>query len=109
MSQEFEGQDPLVLAHQAERDLNSNQAKQGSNTSDSSKNPILIASNTILIAAFVDNESGVDTGVTNRFPGSTVQVGSSSTGREIPVEEGGEISAEGRSASEILVQLRGQC
>lgn len=29
MSQEYEGQDPLVIAQQAERDLNSNALKQG--------------------------------------------------------------------------------
>ena len=29
MSKEYEGQDPLVLAQQAERDLNSYQKKQG--------------------------------------------------------------------------------
>ncbi len=35
MSKEYEGQDPLAIAQQAERDLNSNAMKQG--TSDSSK------------------------------------------------------------------------
>ena len=38
MSQEYEGQDPLAIAQQAERDLNSNQAKLGSSKSDSSMN-----------------------------------------------------------------------
>ena len=41
------------------------------------------------------NESGVDTNVTTKFPGSTVKVGSSASGagdnREIPVDEGGDI------------------
>ena len=36
MSQEYEGQDPLVIAQQAERDLNSNALKQGYGGSDSS-------------------------------------------------------------------------
>lgn len=35
MSKEYEGQDPLVLAQQAERDLNSHQAKHGISTADS--------------------------------------------------------------------------
>ena len=43
MSKEYEGQDPLVLAQQAERDLNSYQAKQGlpqsSKAGDSSTSP----------------------------------------------------------------------
>lgn len=36
MSAEFKGQDPIKLAQQAERDLNSNGAKTGSSGSDSS-------------------------------------------------------------------------
>lgn len=43
----------------------------------------------------IANESGVDTNVTTKFPGSTVKVGSSASGagdnREIPVDEGGDI------------------
>lgn len=35
MSAEYEGQDPLAIAQQAERDLNSHQAKHGASTSDS--------------------------------------------------------------------------
>ena len=35
MSKEYEGQDPLDIAAQAEKDLNSNSAKQGANASDS--------------------------------------------------------------------------
>ena len=35
MSQEYEGQDPMALAQQAERDLNSHQAKHGYSSSDS--------------------------------------------------------------------------
>ena len=45
-------------------------------------------------------ESGVDESVTSKFPGSTVQVGSAASGagdnREIPIEEGGDLSASGR-------------
>lgn len=44
---------------------------------------------------YTANESGVDTNVTTKFPGSTVKVGSSASGagdnREIPVDEGGDI------------------
>jgi len=36
MSAEYEGQDPLVLAQRAERDLNSHGAKHGNSTADSS-------------------------------------------------------------------------
>lgn len=35
MSAEYEGKDPLALAQEAERDLNSRGAKQGHNSSDS--------------------------------------------------------------------------
>ncbi len=35
MSAEYEGKDPLALAEQAERDLNSHGAKHGYNSSDS--------------------------------------------------------------------------
>lgn len=41
----------------------------------------------------------MDESVTNKFPGSTVTVGSAASGagdnREIPVEEGGEVKADG--------------
>jgi len=44
---------------------------------------------------FPASESGVDTSVTNKFPGSTVKVGSAASGagdnREIPVDEGGDL------------------
>ena len=35
MSKEYEGQDPLALAHQAERDLNSHGAKHGWSSGES--------------------------------------------------------------------------
>ncbi|KAL9098582.1 MAG: hypothetical protein Q9163_005791 [Psora crenata] len=77
MSKEYEGQDPLALAQQAERDLNSHQAKHGAATDLSA------------------SESGVDTNVTTKFPGAEVKVGSAASGagdnREIPVDEGGDI------------------
>lgn len=37
MSKEYEGQNPLDIAAQAEKDLNSNSAKQGTGGSDSGK------------------------------------------------------------------------
>lgn len=37
MSAEYQGQDPIKLATQAEQDLNSYAAKQGKTSSDSSK------------------------------------------------------------------------
>ena len=41
MSNLYEGQDPIAIAKQAERDLNSHQAKHGVSTADSSKTPRL--------------------------------------------------------------------
>ncbi|KAG9654467.1 hypothetical protein KCU98_g6819, partial [Aureobasidium melanogenum] len=76
MSAEYQGQDPLKLAQQAERDLNSHGAKQGQSNSDSAL------------------ESGVDESVTNKFPGAEVNVGStgSSNNQGIPLSEGGDIN-----------------
>ncbi|KAM5436821.1 hypothetical protein McanMca71_001938 [Microsporum canis] len=66
-------------AYQAERDLNSYQAKTGrrKDISDTTQ------------------DTGVDAGVENKFPGSQVRVGPGSTAsgsdnRVIPPEEGGE-------------------
>ncbi|MCJ1273882.1 hypothetical protein MMC21_001675 [Puttea exsequens] len=77
MSKEYEGQDPMVLAKQAENDLNSHQAKHGYSSGESA------------------NESGVDTNVENKFPGAQVKYGSAASGagdnREIPVDEGGDL------------------
>lgn len=78
MSEQYKDQDPMVLAEQAERDLNSHQAKTGGyNTSDTA------------------TETGVDPGVTKKFPDSSVMVGSAASGagdnREIPVQEGGDL------------------
>ncbi|KAI9824634.1 MAG: hypothetical protein M1819_000835, partial [Sarea resinae] len=77
MSAEYEGQDPLKIAQQAEKDLNSQAAKQGHGLSSST------------------TESGVDEAAASNFPGSTVQYGSAASGagdnREIPLSEGGDI------------------
>lgn len=57
---------------------------------------LTINAESILLA----DESGVDTSVTSKFPGSTVTYGSAASGagdnREIPVEEGGDIGKDGR-------------
>ncbi|KAI4736996.1 hypothetical protein E4T50_12513 [Aureobasidium sp. EXF-12298] len=76
MSAEYQNQDPLKLAQQAERDLNSHAAKQGQSNSDSAL------------------ESGVDESVSNKFPGADVTVGSTgaSDNQRIPESEGGDIN-----------------
>lgn len=51
-------------------------------------------------------ESGIDEAATNKFPGSEVKVGSAATGREIPVEEGGDINkATGQYVSPSFARL----
>ncbi len=84
MSQEYSGRDPMEIAREAERDLNSYQAKQGLN------NDSLTAT----------TESGVNEPPQSKFPGSTVTYGSAASGsgdnREIPVEEGGDVLPSGR-------------
>ncbi|TKA30686.1 hypothetical protein B0A50_02406 [Salinomyces thailandicus] len=80
MSQAYEGQDPMKLAQQAERDLNSSGAKNqhSAGASDST------------------NESGVDQSISQKFPGASVTYGSAASGagdnREIPLSEGGDIN-----------------
>ncbi|KAL1310521.1 hypothetical protein AAFC00_000806 [Neodothiora populina] len=73
----FEGKNPIDIANEAERDLNSTAAKTGTPASDST------------------NESGVDQGVSNKFPGACVTYGSAASGagdnRDIPLSEGGDI------------------
>ncbi|USP78970.1 hypothetical protein yc1106_06244 [Curvularia clavata] len=71
------------LAQQAERDLNSHSAKHGHAHGDS----------TI--------ESGVDTSVENKFAGAQVKYGSAATGREIPLDEGGSIKANGQTTKDV--------
>ena len=114
MSAEYEGQDPIAIAQQAERDLNSNAAKtgastessgnrRGANASDSStfESPRdatcrMIIWTELTPVTFPANESGVDQNVESKFPGSTVTYGSSASGagdnREIPVSEGGDVN-----------------
>ncbi|KAK4922537.1 hypothetical protein LTR66_010295 [Elasticomyces elasticus] len=88
MSAEYKGQDPLEIAKQAERDLNSHTAKHGHDANISSKHGHGGSDSTL--------ESGVDESVTQKFPGSEVTYGSAASGagdnREIPVEEGGDIN-----------------
>ena len=52
----------------------------------------------LLIAIMSATESGIDSSATNKYPGATVKTGPAASGREIPVEEGGDISSRGRSA-----------
>ena len=100
MSAEYKDQDVRIIAQQAERDLNSHSAKHGHSVSDTG-NAILLRT---LTEDFINSiralESGVDAGVTSKFPGSAVVVGSAASGagdnREIPVEEGGDIDEAGR-------------
>ncbi|KAI5359536.1 hypothetical protein Slin15195_G071630 [Septoria linicola] len=67
-------QDPLEIAKQAERDLNTQEAKGNTkNASDSV------------------NDSGINEAATTKFPGATVKVGGQ---REVPLEEGGSIKKE---------------
>ena len=97
MSKDYEGQDPNAIAKQAERDLNSHQAKHGVSTADSSRKipPHLHSPAHLADTSLPATESGVNTDVTNKFPGSTIKVGSAASGagdnREIPVDEGGDL------------------
>ncbi|KAK5112708.1 hypothetical protein LTR62_003806 [Meristemomyces frigidus] len=79
MSAEYAGQNPLDIAKQAERDLNSTAAKTGSNSASDST-----------------NESGVDEAGAARFAGGSVTYGSAASGagdgREIPASEGGGVN-----------------
>lgn len=105
-SQDYEGEDLGVIAARAERDLNSDAAKQGHRIDDATKGNTtgqggqgsgvsgpkpgqFGASDSTL-------ESGVDESVTTKFPGSTVVYGSAASGagdnRDIPEEEGGGIN-----------------
>ncbi|KAH7350835.1 hypothetical protein BKA65DRAFT_396390 [Rhexocercosporidium sp. MPI-PUGE-AT-0058] len=114
--------DPLAAAKQAERDLNSNAAKQGYSKGDSGMSlflshpfPVLwffcrrkkqrkylITVRFILILIFfsIATDSGIDDTATTKFPGASVTIGSAASGagnnREIPVEEGGSIGKHGQ-------------
>ncbi|KAK3621285.1 hypothetical protein LTR56_022893 [Elasticomyces elasticus] len=89
MSAQYEGQDPIAIAQQAERDLNSNAAKTGASTDTQGNRRGHGASDST-------NESGVDQAVEAKFPGSSVNYGSSASGagdnRDISLEEGGDIN-----------------
>ena len=83
MSAEYKNTNVADIAKQAEKDLNSNAAVKGHEQGDS----------TI--------ESGVDTAnVEGKFPGAQVKYGSAASGagnnREIPLDEGGSIKANGQ-------------
>ncbi|KAF2139244.1 uncharacterized protein K452DRAFT_232770 [Aplosporella prunicola CBS 121167] len=84
MSAEYQGQNPLDIAKQAEQDLNSHRAKWGHDEG--------YDGNSGRGAAV---ESGVDARAAERFPGGSVTIGSAASGaggnREIPFEEGGDI------------------
>jgi len=119
MSAEYQGQDPIAIAKQAERDLNSDQAKNehradtnntrknAGGASDSSmshpKNPATLAlppphltQEGRLNRFHAATESGVDQSVENKFPGAQVTYGSAASGagnnREIPLSEGGDVN-----------------
>jgi hypothetical protein len=71
------------IAEQAERDLNSYEAKTGAHKTSSS------------------DEAGVDTRAENKFPGASVRYDgdlghNSGNSKRIPPEEGGELDSRGR-------------
>lgn len=108
MSAEYQNQDPIKLATQAEQDLNSHTAKHGHNAdlssnhghgaSDSSKSPeskvevcsgicSLLLSGTLINDSYnmltlssTAAESGVDESIRNKFPGADVTYGSAASG-----------------------------
>ncbi len=100
MSAEYKDQDLLDIAQKAEEDLNSHAAKHGHSTSDTGRMTSLGISMHHLLIPTVAVESGVDSGITAKFPGSTVVEGSAASGagdnREIPIEEGGDIDEAGK-------------
>jgi hypothetical protein len=102
MAEQFKNVDPLKVAQDAERDLNSTAAKQGHAGSDSStflSTPFHISHRSFLFPPHFQNlqlmpstatDSGIDESVTAKFPGSTVEYGSgASNNRTIPESEGG--------------------
>lgn len=118
----YDNNDPLAAAKQAERDLNSYQAKTGGGKQDISgmfffssyfyfpHTPtnhtisrlflIIIKSLKFWWICNIATESGVNTSVEDKFPGAKVTYGSAASGagdnREIPVEEGGDVLGNGR-------------
>ena len=72
MSAEYKNVDLNKLAHDAERDLNTDAAKKGH------------------AAGPTTSDTGIDESVTTKFPGSTVEYGTGgSNNRTIPESEGG--------------------
>ncbi|KAF2655431.1 hypothetical protein K491DRAFT_692896 [Lophiostoma macrostomum CBS 122681] len=86
MSSEYT-KDPLTIAKEAERDLNSEAAKKGHDANVSARHGKGASDSTL--------ESGVDESVRNKFPGADVTYGSAASGagdnREIPLSEGGDL------------------
>jgi len=78
----------MDIAKDAERDLASDKLKHGAQDSG-------YGGKTVSGGSTSTEESGIDQSVTNKFPGSTAEYGSKTSGagdnREIPVEEGGDI------------------
>ncbi|KAE9989655.1 hypothetical protein EG327_002418 [Venturia inaequalis] len=76
MAQEYKGQNPLDIAKQAEKDMNSLENRTGTGKSSDS-----------------GLESGVNEAGAEKFPGGSVTYGSAASGRgdnrEIPESEGG--------------------
>ncbi|KAK6440675.1 hypothetical protein LTR95_003102 [Oleoguttula sp. CCFEE 5521] len=103
MSKEYEGQDPIAIAQQAERDLNSTAAKEGSGLApDVTKSNSTKASDSTI-------DSGINSAAVNKFPGATVQIGGQGAGnnREIPVEEGGDVLKSGQTTKASDFEGRG--
>ncbi|KAL1597562.1 hypothetical protein SLS59_007259 [Nothophoma quercina] len=89
MSAEYKGQNPLDIAKQAEKDLNSHANVHGTDPNTANpKHGAGVSDSTI--------ESGVDESAVNKFPGATVTVGSGASGagnnRDIPLSEGGDLN-----------------
>ncbi|CAD0112832.1 unnamed protein product [Aureobasidium uvarum] len=117
----YEGQDPIKIAEQSERELNSHAAKHGHNADISSKHghgasdsskfflkpglkvpvgyTVLYTFKTYIDLQRYTNitlalESGVDEAGASRFPGGSVSVGGqgASNNRPLPESEGGDIN-----------------
>ncbi|KAM0712118.1 hypothetical protein Q7P37_011212 [Cladosporium fusiforme] len=86
MSASYQNQDPMVIAKQAERDLNSQAAKQEHRVDDTARGAAGASDSTL--------ESGVDQSVEHKFPGAEVKIGGqgASDNRQIPLSEGGSIN-----------------
>jgi hypothetical protein len=106
MSAEYQGQNPLDIAKQAEADLNSRANVQGRDpTTANPKHGAAVSDSGMVSPAHIHEqhtdclsarESGVDESAVNKFPGATVTVGSGASGagnnRDIPLSEGGDIN-----------------